>query len=367
MVTFDKLGPEKILEVYDPKTKMHGFTVIDNTKRGPGKGGIRLTPTVTIEEVSRLARAMTFKNALADLPFGGAKSGIIADPKILTKEQKFEIIRSFSRAIKPICPKLYVAGPDMNTAEEEMKVFSEANGSWKACTGKPANMCVKPGIKCGIPHEYGSTGFGVYHALKIALKHRNLDESKITVAIEGFGNVGTFVAEYLSKDKIKTVAISDSKGVCYVKDGFEYNKMINVKKETGSVINYPNCKVLPTQDIVNLDVDVLVTAAIPDLITEQNKNKIKAKIIVEGSNIPTTKEIEEYFHKKNILVVPDFVANAGGVISSYAEYKGHNPKTMFKLVERKIKKNTELVLKESEKLNISPREAAMNIALKRLN
>ena len=366
MVTFNELGPEKILEVYDPKNKMHGFTVIDNTKRGPGKGGIRLTPTVSIEEVSRLARAMTFKNALAELPFGGAKSGIIADPSKLTKEQKFEIIKSFSRAIKPICPKLYVAGPDMNTAEEEMKVFAEANGSWRACTGKPANMCVKPGVKCGIPHEYGSTGFGVYHALKIAVQHANLDYNKITVAIEGFGNVGTFVAEYLSKDNVKTVAVSDSKGICYIKEGFEYKKMMEIKKEKGSVINYPNCKVLPSSEIVSLDVDVLVTAAVPDLINEKNKDKVKAKIIVEGSNIPTTKDIEEYLRKKGILIVPDFVANAGGVISSYAEYKGYNPKTMFKLVERKIKKNTELVLKESEKLNISPREAAMQIALRRL-
>jgi glutamate dehydrogenase/leucine dehydrogenase len=228
-------------------------------------------------------------------------------------------------------------------------------------------MCVKPGIKCGIPHEYGSTGFGVYHAVKIALKHKHLDENKVTVAIEGFGNVGTFVAEYLSKDKIKTVAISDSKGVCYVKEGFEYKKMIDIKKKTGSVINYPKCKVLPTEDIVGLDVDVLVTAAIPDLITEKNKDKVKARIIVEGSNIPTTKEIEEYLYKKGILVIPDFVANAGGVISSYAEYKGYNPKTMFKLVERKIKKNTELVLKEAERENITPREAGIRIALRRIN
>ncbi len=366
MITFDELGPEKILEVYDPKTKMHGFTVIDNTKRGPGKGGIRLTPTVTIEEVSRLARTMTFKNALAELPFGGAKSGIVLDPSKISKEQKFEIIKSFSKAIKPICPKLYIAGPDMNTTEEEMKVFAEANGSWRACTGKPANMCVKPGIKCGIPHEYGSTGFGVYHSLKIAVQHANLDLNKITVAIEGFGNVGTFVAEYLSKDNVKIIAVSDSKGVCYLKEGFVYEKMVKVKKETGSVINYPNCKVLPSSDIISLDADVLVTAAIPDLITDKNKDKVKAKIIVEGSNIPTTIDIEEYYHNKKILIVPDFVANAGGVISSYAEYKGHNPKTMFKLVERKIKKNTELVLKESEKLNISPREAAMKIALRRI-
>ncbi len=367
MIIFDNLGPEKIFEVYDQKTKMHGFVVIDNTKRGPGKGGIRLTNTVSIDEVAKLARAMTYKNALAELPFGGAKAGIIADPRLLTKKEKLELIRSFSKAIRSICPKLYIAGPDMNTAEEEMKAFAEANGSWKSCTGKPANMCVKPREKCGIPHEYGSTGFGVYHSLKIALKHKNLDEAKITVAIEGFGNVGTFVSEYLSNDKIKIIAVSDSKGVCYLKEGLNHNNLIKVKKENGSVINYPNCKIFPAKDIVGLDVDILITAAIPDLINENNKDKVKAKIIIEGSNIPISNEIEEYLRKKGVLIIPDFVANAGGVISSYAEYKGHNPKKMFELVERKIKKNTEMVLKESERLSISPREAAIKIALKRIN
>jgi len=366
MVTFDNLGPEKILEIYDPKTKMHGFLVIDNTKRGPGKGGIRMTPTVTVDEVARLARTMTFKCAMADLPFGGAKSGIIADVKNLTQKQKFDIIRVFSKALKPLCPKVYIAAPDMNTAEEEMRVFAEANGSWRSCTGKPANICAKPGIKCGIPHEYGSTGFGVYHALKIAVQHLGWDIKKIKIAIEGFGNVGSFVAKYLAQDGIKIVATSDSKGVCYLENGFDFKKLEEIKKSLGSVTKYPGCKILPTQEIINLDIDVLITAAIPDLVNEKNKDKVKAKLIIEGSNIPMTIEVEKYLHKKGILVVPDFVANAGGVISSYAEYKGYNPKSMFRLVERKIKNNTDLVLKEAKNKNIMPREAAMQIALKRL-
>jgi glutamate dehydrogenase (NAD(P)+) len=157
----DEWGPEKILHVHDPKVGMKGVLVIDNTVLGPSKGGIRMLPLIATEEIFRLARTMIWKCALAELPFGGAKSGIVADPKQISKEKKMEIIGAFSRALKPVCPKLYVAAPDVNTGEEEMGVFAKENGSMKACTGKPANMCVKPGVKCGVPHEYGSTGFGV--------------------------------------------------------------------------------------------------------------------------------------------------------------------------------------------------------------
>src|SRR3989338_10495979 len=162
----DEFGPEKILEVYDAKTGMRGVTIIDNTALGPGKGGIRMTSTVDIAEVFRLARTMTWKCSIAGLPFGGAKSGIKASPRTL--EEKKAVIQAFSKSIKPICPKHYIAAPDINTAEQEMKWFVEANGSWKAATGKPSSLCVKPGEKCGIPHEYGSTGLGVAHSTLVA-------------------------------------------------------------------------------------------------------------------------------------------------------------------------------------------------------
>ncbi len=367
-INFDEFGPEKIFEVWDPKTKMHGFVVLDNLARGPGKGGIRFTPTVSVEEVARLARAMTWKNALAGLPFGGAKAGIIGDDKKMGREEKKKIIQSFSKAIKAICPKLYVAGPDMNTAEEEMRWFSEANGSWKACTGKPAEMCVEhsKGKKCGIPHEYGSTGFGVYHATMIAAKYARLDLKNSSIAIEGFGNVGWFAAKYLTEYGAKLVAVSDSKGAIYKKGGLDFKRLDRVKKDYGTVTRYPGGKVLGGKEILRLEVDILITAAVPDLIRNDDVKKIKAKIIVEGSNIPTTPGIEETLHKKGVLVVPDFVANAGGVISSYAEYKGKNPDQMFKLVERKIKSNTELVLKRSFQKKIKPRDAAMEIAKERV-
>ena len=303
MVNFDEFGPEKILEVYNPKVGMRGFVVIDSTSLGPAKGGIRMTPSVTIDEVSRLARAMTWKCALADLPFGGGKSGIMANDKQISPKKKQDIVKAFSEAIKSVCPNEYVAAPDMNMAEEEMKTFVNANGSKKSATGKPADLG-------GLPHELGSTGIGVFYAGEVAAEHINLNLKGATVAIEGLGNVGTFAAESFNKAGAKIVGISDSKGLLYHKDGIDIKKIEQVKKKTGSVINYTPGKVLPNKDLIGLNVDILVTAAIPDLIKISDVNKIKSKLILEGSNIPMTFEVENKLHDKGILVIPDFVANA---------------------------------------------------------
>jgi glutamate dehydrogenase (NAD(P)+) len=358
-VNFDEFGPEKILEVYNPRVGMHGFVVIDSLALGPGKGGIRMTPSVTVEEVSRLARAMTWKCALADLPFGGAKSGIIADPKSFDKKKKKEIVEAFADQLALVAPKYYVSAPDINMAEEEMEWFVNKIGNKKAATGKPAKMG-------GLPHELGSTGFGVYHATLVALKHMKKNVKGTTFAIEGFGNVGVFAAKFLTADGAKLVAVSDSKGVSYLKNGFDFDKLESVKKEKGSVTAYPGAKVLPSKDIIFQDVDVLITAAIPDLISIGEADRVRAKLIVEGSNIPMTYDVEKAFHRKGVLVIPDFVANAGGVISSYAEYANKSEKQMWKLVEEKIVKNTEIVLKDAEKKKLPPREVAMEIAKARV-
>jgi glutamate dehydrogenase (NAD(P)+) len=355
---FDMLGPEKIIEVYNPRVGMRGFVVIDNTALGPGKGGIRMTPTVSKVEVARLARTMTYKNALAQLPFGGAKAGIIADDKQLTKIEKKKIVDEFSKALKMIVPKFYVAAPDMNMAQDEMAWFSKANGSKKACTGKPKNMG-------GLPHELGSTGYGVAVATEVATKFLGKNLKNMTFAIEGFGNVGVFAAKFLEQKGAKLVAVSDSKGCLFVKEGIDVEKLIKIKNETKSVINYPgNSGACPA--IIHANVDILITAAIPDFIKLKNVDEINAKIIIQGSNIPMSQQVEELLHNKGVLIVPDFVANAGGVISSYVEYIGGNEKQMFKLVDGKIRKNTLLVLKTAQKNNTIPRVAAMEIAQKRI-
>jgi len=366
MIKRDEFGPEKVLEVYDPGAGMHGFLVIDNTALGPGKGGIRMTSSVTAEEVYRLARTMTWKNALAEIPFGGAKSGIVAEASVLTNGAKKALIQAFARAIRPLSPSLYIAGPDAGTGQEEMRWYVEANGSLKSCTGKPADMCVEPGQECGIPHELGSTGLGVAHSAAEAVTFLGLGIKGVTVAIEGFGNVGTFAARYLSELGARVVAVSDRKGTIYNEKGLEVESLIKLKEETGSVINYRSGKVLTTAELFELEVDVLIPAALSDVITPSNVDKVKARVVVEGSNIPMSPDIEEILHKKGILVVPDFVANAGGVISSYAEYMGYSPRGMFDIVERRVKRNTRAVLEYGRDKGMKPRDAAMEIAVERV-
>ncbi len=366
MIERDEFGPEKVLEVYDPKVQMHAFLVIDNTALGVGKGGIRMASNVTAEEVYRLARTMTWKNALAEIPFGGAKSGIVAEPRGLYEETKKALIQSFARAIKSLSPSHYVAGPDVGTGQEEMRWYAEANGSLKSCTGKPANMCVKPGQECGIPHEFGSTGFGAAQSALEAASFIGLDVKGASVAIEGFGNVGSFVAKYFLELEAKVVAVSDRKGTIYNDKGLALEQIIKKKEETGSVINYKPGIILSPEEVFELSVDVLVPAALSDVITTENVDKVKARLVVEGSNLPIAPDIEEILHKKGILVVPDIIANAGGVISSYAEYRGHNPKQMFDIVRRKIRRNTQMVLKYAKEKNLKPRDAAMHIAMDRV-
>ena len=360
----DKYGPEYIIEVYDPKIGMEGFLVIDNTVWGPGKGGIRMTSQVTKEEVYRLARTMTWKNALAGIPFGGAKAGIIW--KGGDDHLKKQFVQSFAKAIKPFLMKKYIAGPDVNTGEKEMQWFVEAVGNLRAATGKPSKLCHPSGERCGLPHELGSTGFGVAQAAAIAIKMKGLDIKQTTVAIEGFGNVGEFTFKHLHNMSAKIVAVTDARGGVYDKNGLDEKTLLHLKRQKKSVAEYPGGIKIETGQIFGLPVDVLIPAAVTDSINDKNKNEIRAKIIVEGSNIPMRESLEEEFFKKGILVVPDFVANAGGVISSYAEYRGYSHEKMFKLVEKKIKNATTAVLKQSLKENRNPREVAMGIAVKRV-
>lgn len=362
----DEWGPEKVLEVYDPHNGMRGILVIDNTALGPGKGGIRITPTVDVEEVFRLARTMTWKCALAELPFGGGKSGIIADPKKMSKEDKLRLVRAFASAVKPLSPSQYIAAPDINTGEDEMAAYALANGSLDSCTGKPATMCVAPGEKCGIPHEYGSTGYGVFQAIRAAAEFLSLDIAKSTVAIDGFGNVGSFLAKYLTEAGAKIVAASDSRGCVYNADGLDYEKLTKTKQESGTVIRYTPGRVLNGTLLHALPVDILVPASVPDVINAGNVEEIKAKLIVEAANIPARYETEKRLHDKGVLVVPDIIANAGGVISSYSEYVGVSVEDMFRSVEEKITRNVKVLLREAEEKHVPPRDAALHIAQKRV-
>ena len=349
----DEFGPEKVVQVYDPKLKYEAVLVIDNTALGPGKGGVRLVPDVTVEEVLGLARAMTWKNALADIPFGGAKSGIKANPKEI---DKIAVMKSFAHALRNLIPSEYVAGPDMNTGEKEMDAIAEVLGE-KAATGKSS----KNG---GLPHELGSTGFGVSKSVLVALEFANIKKEEAKIAIEGFGNVGTFTAKFLSEAGARIVAVSDSSGTVYNLNGLDVEKLIEIKQSTRKVTNYKEegTKILPTAELFKLPVDVLLPGARPNAVNESNEKDVKAKIIVEAANIPMTIEIEKELEKRGILIVPDFVANAGGVISSAMEWEGKSEKEMFERVERTIIKNTKTVLENAKEESKSPRDVALEIA-----
>ncbi len=370
-IIYDEIGPEYVIKVYDPKLGFHGVAVLDNLNLGIAKGGIRMTGSVNPVEVSRLARAMSYKNALAGLPFGGGKSGIMVDPKPLSLKQKKAIIESFARMLRPFVPKHYIAGPDINTTEREMQWFAEAHGEWESVTGKPATYVSKKGGKTrrGLPHELGSTGFGVALSAKVALAFEQIALKGAEITIAGYGNVGVFAHKFLEEWGAKIIAVSDSSGTIYDRSGLSYTKLLAAKTKTGSVLNYSGsstAKKLTRDVIYELSCDVMIPAASPDVINDTNVSKVKAKIIVEGANIPMREEFEKYLHKKDVLIVPDIIANAGGVISSYAEYKGFDEKKMFKLVEEKIVPNVEEVLAYTAKSGHAPREAAIKIAKQRI-
>ncbi|MGV8176760.1 MAG: Glu/Leu/Phe/Val family dehydrogenase [Candidatus Bilamarchaeaceae archaeon] len=357
MYAKDEFGPEYVLEVCDPKTGMQGVVVVDNTALGPGKGGTRFVADITTAEVMGLARAMTWKNALAGLPFGGAKSGIRFNPKV-SPEEKERVMRAFARKIRMLVPDLYIGGPDMNTTEKEMAVIADEIGTPMATTGKPAGIG-------GLPHELGSTGFGVALAVRTAFEHEKKSLKGATVAIEGFGNVGTFTMKFLTEWGAKVVAISDSKGTAYAENGFDYAKMMEVKAKEGTVTKYPGAKVLPSAELFRLRVDVLIPGARPNVITDANAEDVKAKMIAEAANIPIPHEVEQKLAGRGILVLPDFLVNAGGVISSYCETRGMGEKEMFGIVEEKITANTRLVL-ERAKGDRYARKYAMELARERV-
>jgi len=365
MIEYDEFGPEKVISVYDTKTGIKAIVVIDNTAMGPGKGGIRMTPSVDTEEVARLARTMTWKCALAELPFGGAKAGMLVDSKGIGPNRKKDFVQAFSKAIKVVCPELYVAAPDMYMGEQDMGWFAEANGSMKACTGKPESMG-------GIPHELGGTGFGVFQAAKMAARTIDIEIEKATFAVEGFGNVGKAAAKYLMEAGAKFVAVSDSRGTIHHRSGLSFEILEDLKQQGRSVINYAQyggvdtCDRISCDHILDVEADLLITAAKPDLIKYSDVPRLRFKLIVEGSNLPISFEVENLCHKKGITVVPDFVANAGGVISSYVEYIGGDQKQMFEMIEEKVKKNTRAVLHEARRTHRMPRKCALNLAKRRV-
>lgn len=362
----DEWGPEKILQVYDPDTGMKGVLVIDNTSKGPGKGGIRFAPSVTPLEIFKLARTMTWKCAAAGLPFGGAKGGIIADPNVV---DRVSWMKSFAKMIRPYCPSQYIAATDVGTTELDMAIFAHEIGDMQACTGKPSELG-------GIPHELGTTGYGVSVALQTALdilKDLKIiqvpQKSQTRVVIQGFGNVGSFAARFLDQSGIKVVGVSDVSGFIYNKDenGLNIPKLMKDMKGKAKLSDLQDYgyDIRDKDEIFEIDLDIFIPAAMGGVINNKTAPKLLGngiKMVVEAANIPTTADACEYMHKNKIWLIPDFLANAGGVIGSFVEYQGRTEKEAFDLIEYKITKNIKEILTEAIMKEENPRKIATELS-----
>lgn len=349
---FDEIGPQRIEELYFPKLNLRAIVVVDSTALGPSIGGVRVSLDVTREEVMRLARTMTLKNSIAGLAHGGGKAGIIADPRSPDIEEYF---RAFARAIKNLHE--YIPGPDMGSNEESMAwIYDE--------TGRAVGLPEEIG---GLPLDrLGATGFGLSIAGEVASHYAGIALKGSRIAIQGFGSVGRAAARFFSEMGAKVVAVADSKGTIYSPQGVDIERLLRIKDETGSVINYPDGERLSPEDIFTVDCELLIPAATPDVINEKNVSSIKARIVLEGANIPVSENAEEILYKRGIIVVPDFIANAGGVIMAAMEYARRTVDEAFRAIEDKIRKNVDMILKRSREQGISPRRAGEAIAMERV-
>ncbi len=297
-----------------------GFRCQHNNALGPYKGGIRFHPNVTIDEVKALSMWMTWKCAVAGVPFGGAKGGVTVNPKLLSHNELERLSRSFFSMIMEIVgPYRDIPAPDVYTDSQIMAWFmdeyskSEKNNAFAVVTGKPI-------IIGGSLGRDAATGRGVAVTIEEAARHLKMDLKKSTCAIQGFGNVGSWAHQFLEEDGIQIVAVSDSKGGAYKKTGLWFNEVAAHKKKTGSVINLPGSEAITNEELLELDVDILIPAALEDVITEKNAPSIRAKLVAEGANGPTTPEADDILFKNDITLIPDILANSGGVSTSYLEW-----------------------------------------------
>jgi glutamate dehydrogenase (NAD(P)+) len=348
----DEYGPEKVVYVYEPRTGLHAIVVIDNIAAGPAIGGIRMAPDISTEEIFRLARAMTWKNALAGIPHGGGKSGILAEPRISNKET---LIRQFARSIETL--KGYIPGPDMGTDETAM-------GWVRDEIGRSVGLAKVLG---GIPlDQVGATGFGLAICGEVAQDYCDLKLDGARVSIQGFGNVGQHAARFLAERGATMVAATDLDGTVYDPQGIDIEELSELKRRTGRVTDYAKGEKLARPAFIDLESDIFVPAARPDVIDETNAARLKCRMILQGANIPVTPKAERILHDRGVLSVPDFVANAGGVICASVEYHGGTQKQAFEAIEEKVRENTREVLELARSHSQMPAEAALSLAKQRV-
>ncbi|MEI7449342.1 MAG: Glu/Leu/Phe/Val dehydrogenase [Desulfomonile sp.] len=365
-VTFPVLMDNQEVRVF------RGYRVHHSAVKGPTKGGIRYSKEVTLDEVRALAMLMTWKCALMNIPYGGAKGGVVVDPKELSTRELERLTRRYATEISVLMgPESDIPAPDMGTNPQVM--------AWIMDTYSMHRGFSVPAVVTGKPVEIGgslgrteATGRGVAETMREALRIRGIDPEKATVAVQGFGNVGSVAARIAHEMGAKVVAITCSKGGIFNGNGLDPQAVIRHVEEGGCVYNFPDADGISNEELLTLDCDVLIVAALENQITSRNADKIRAKIIAEGANGPTTPEADEILNAKGIFVIPDILCNSGGVTVSYLEWV-QDLQSFFWPVEEINLKLQALLMKAFESVmecariyNVPNREAAQILAIQRI-
>jgi glutamate dehydrogenase (NAD(P)+) len=350
----DELGPAKVIHVHEPGIGLRGTLVVDNVAAGPAIGGLRMAPDVSTAECFRLARAMTLKNAASGLPHGGGKSVLYGDPAV-PRERKADLIRAFAHALRGESD--YIFGPDMGTDETCMAWVKEEIGR---AVGLPSEIG-------GIPlDELGATGFGVRHALEVAARSIGRELDGLRIVVQGFGAVGTHAARFLAEQGCRLVAVSDSRGGVADPAGLDVAALIAHKRSGASVAEFADGTRIDGDALVGIDCDAFIPAARPDVIREDNVGQLRAVLVVPGANIPMTPGAERELFDRGVVCLPDFIANAGGVICAAMEYHGATQRAAFEAIEERIRRNSDAVIEDSRKRGVPHREAGVELATRRV-
>jgi glutamate dehydrogenase (NAD(P)+) len=350
----DALGPLKIVQIWRPSLGLKAVVAVDNVACGPAIGGVRMAPDVSTKEAFRLARAMTLKNAAAGLPHGGGKSVIFADPKMPVADKE-RLVRAFAAAIADLGD--YIPGPDMGTDELAMGWIRDETGR---AVGLPRELG-------GIPlDEIGATGFGLVVAIEIAAQRLGWALAGARVVVQGFGSVGKHAARFLQEKGAILVAASDSQGTLADDNGLDVAALIALKEAGRPLHDHPRGRKRDGDFVIEVPCDIWIPAARPDVIHAGNAARLATKLVAEGANIPCTPEAGAALAARGILVLPDFIANAGGVICAAVEYHGGSEAAAFAAIEEKVATNTAAVLDRALSEKTLPRTAALALARARV-
>jgi glutamate dehydrogenase/leucine dehydrogenase len=298
-----------------------GYRSQHNDARGPFKGGIRYHPQVTIEEVMALSMWMTWKCAIVGIPLGGGKGGIICDPKKMSKSELERLTRRYAYAISEVIgPYKDIPAPDVYTGGQEMSWIMDTYSTIKGDFGQPGVITGKPIPIGGSLGRAEATGRGLSFTVREAAKKQNISMNTATVVVQGFGNAGQFAAQLVEEQGAKIIAVSDTQGAIVNKNGFNVNDLIKFKKENKTIKGFPGSSELSNDELLTTECTILIPAALENQITKENASRISTKIVAEAANGPTTPEADQILYDNKILVIPDVLANSGGVTVSYFEW-----------------------------------------------